>query len=473
MSVSVDRSSSSSKSYASFLAVVFLSVFMLVGLSGCFHDDDDDDVVIVTPEDYIIRISVNSSGEEGNGLSYKASSSSDGRYVVFESEATNLVAGDTNDVNDIFIRDTKENTTQRVSVDTNGVQGDGASLSAMISDDGLFVVFQSSASNLVENDTNGFDDIFVRDLVNQTTFRVSIVDGVSGVEGNGDSSEPSISGDGGVVAFNSDASNFVSDTNNKADIFVRDLVNNTLVRVSIGSGSDGEEGDNGVIYPIVSLDGNTVAFSSLATNLVENDTNGKHDIFFRNLTTLSTERVSITSDGVQGNRHSLRASLSANANVVSFDSKSIDFVEGSSNGVGDVFVLTVNTGSIIRVSVDSMGNEADDLSFFSDISDDGNIVTFTSNATNLVSNDTNNLWDVFVHTISSGKTVRVSVNENGEEGDDNSGLVEDDSFTKVILSANGKYALFSSKASNLVANDTNIQSDVFRVVISQVPEESN
>ena len=458
----------SRKSYLSLLSIVLLGSVSLIGLSGC--SGDDDDVVTVTPEDYIIRISVNSSGEEGNGLSYKASSSNDGRYVVFESEATNLVDDDTNNVKDIFIRDTKENTTQRVSVGTDGVQGDGASLNAMISDDGLFVVFQSSASNLVGGDTNGFDDIFVRDLVNETTFIVSIADGISGVEGNGDSSDPSISGDGSIVAFNSDASNFVNDTNNKADIFVRDLVNDTLVRVSIGSGSDGEEGDNGVIYPIVSLDGNTVAFSSLATNLVENDTNGKHDIFFRNLTTLSTERVSITTDGVEGNRHSLNASLSANANVVSFDSKSIDFVEGNSNGVDDIFVLTVNTGNIIRVSVDSMGNEANDASLFSDISDDGNIVTFASKATNLVSNDTNNLWDVFVHYVSSGKTVRLSVNENGEEGDNDSGPAEDDFLTKVTLTTNGKYVLFSSRASNLVSNDTNVQSDVFRVALSQVPE---
>ncbi len=460
--------SGSRKSYLSFLSVVLLGSVSLFGLSGC--SDDDDDVVTVTPEDYIIRISVNSSGEEGNGLSYKASSSNDGRYVVFESEATNLVDDDTNNVKDIFIRDTKENTTQRVSVGTDGVQGDGASLSAMISDDGLFVVFQSSASNLVENDTNGFDDIFVRDLVNETTFRVSIADGVSGVEGNGDSSDPSISSDGSIVAFNSDASNFVSDTNERSDVFVRDLVNNTLVRASIGSGSDGEEGDNGTVFPVVSLDGNTVAFSSLATNLVENDTNGRQDIFFRNLTTLSTERVSIRTDGVEGSDHSLQASLSANANVVSFNSRSSEFVEGNSNGVDDVFVLTVNTGNIIRVSVDSMGNEADDISFFSDISDDGNIVTFASKATNLVSNDTNNLWDVFVHYLSSGKTVRLSVNENGEEGDDNSGVSEDDNFIKVTFSANGKYVLFSSKASNLVANDTNIQSDVFRVALSQVPE---
>jgi Tol biopolymer transport system component len=213
---------------------------------------------------------------EGNSNSFRPSISGDGRYVAFASRASNLVAGDTNGSDDIFVRDTVNATTTRVSVGIAGVEGNNNSFRPSISGDGLFVAFGSRASNLEVGDINGSDDIFVHDTVTATTTRVS-VDSL-GVEGNNNSFRPSISGDGRYVAFGSRASNLVAgDTNASDDIFVHDTVNMTTTRVSVGSA--GVEGNNNSFRPSISGDGRYVAFGSHASNLVAGDTNGSDDIF--------------------------------------------------------------------------------------------------------------------------------------------------------------------------------------------------
>jgi Ca2+-binding RTX toxin-like protein len=170
-------------------------------------------------------VSVDSAGNQGNNFSSSPSISSDGRFVAFKSFASNLVPGDTNNQPDIFVRDLSTNTTTRVSVDSAGNQGNNLSSSPSISADGRFVAFKSLASNLVPENTNNQSGIFVRDLLTNTTTRVSVdsvkVDPVKGL----DSSGPlSISADGRFVVFGSDVSNLVSgDTNNSSDIFVADI----------------------------------------------------------------------------------------------------------------------------------------------------------------------------------------------------------------------------------------------------------
>jgi hypothetical protein len=189
------------------------------------------------------------------------------------------VSGDTNDTTDIFVYDTVANTTRRVSVDDNGTQGNGYSQIPSISADGRYVAFMSDASNLVSGDTNYADDIFVYDTVANTTRRVSVGD--NDTEGNDYSYYPSISADGRYVAFTSFASNLVSgDTNGTADIFVYDTVANTTRHVSVSS--NGTQGNDISYYPSISADGSYVAFTSFASNLVSGDTNDTTDIFVSN-----------------------------------------------------------------------------------------------------------------------------------------------------------------------------------------------
>jgi len=183
-----------------------------------------------------IRIINSDTEEEVNGDSLAASISSDGRYVVFMSYATNLVLNDTNTFNDIFIYNISSGTTKRVSVTSTGGETNSNSFNPAISSDGRFVVFTSDANNFVANDTNGCLDIFVKDLKLNLITRISVSDG--GEEGNGDSVQPSISGDGTCIAFTSYADNLSpNDGNYKSDIFVYNQLTKKIDRISI----NGEE----------------------------------------------------------------------------------------------------------------------------------------------------------------------------------------------------------------------------------------
>jgi len=204
--------------------------------------------------------------------------SSDGRFVAFNSLAANLSAGDTNGVSDVFVRDRTLHKTSRVSVSTSGVQGNGDSTNPSISADGRFVAFQSLATNLGAGDTNGSSDVFVRDRTAHTTARISVTPG--GSLGNGDSYEPSISANGTRVAFASNATDLVAgDINGEPDVFVRNRSAHSTSRVSVTS--SGGQSDGLSAFPSISPEGARVAFSSGATNLVAGDTNASDDVFLR------------------------------------------------------------------------------------------------------------------------------------------------------------------------------------------------
>jgi Tol biopolymer transport system component len=222
------------------------------------------------------RVSVASDGAQGNGDSECPSISADGRYVAFASLASNLVPGDTNGRMDIFVHDRLTGQTTRVSVASDGTEGNGDSGFPSISADGRYVAFASLASNLVPGDTNGTWDVFVHDRLTGQTTRVSVASG--GAQGNGDSRFPSISADGRYVAFQSYASNLVpGDTNGVLDVFVHDRLTGQTTRVSVAS--DGTQGDSYSFGSSISADGRYVAFASYASNLVPGDTNGWADVF--------------------------------------------------------------------------------------------------------------------------------------------------------------------------------------------------
>jgi len=408
-----------------------------------------------TPTDVseIIRVSVASDGTQGNNHSVSSSISGDGRYVAFYSSASNLIAGDTNGFNDIFVHDTQTGETTRVSVASDGTQGNSGSFFHSISADGRHVAFRSYASNLVVGDTNGWWDVFVHDTQAGATTRVSIASDGTQANYGSSTSAPLISADGRYVAFRSYASNLVAgDTNGTCDIFVHDTQTSATTRVSVTS--DGTQGNNANSLPSISGDGRYVAFYSSASNLVADDTNEYGDIFLHDTQTGATTRVSVASDGTQGNNHSVSSSISADGRYVAFSSSASNLVAGD-NAYSDIFVHDTQTGTTTRVSVASDGTtQSNSDSYYPSISADGRYVTFFSDASTLVAGDTNGYTDSFVHDTQTGVTTRVSVASDGTQGNGISYYPS--------ISADGRYVTFFSRASTLVAGDTNGYDDTFR-----------
>lgn len=394
------------------------------------------------------RVSVSTSGEEGNGDAWGwPVVSSDGRFVAFSSYASNLVSGDTNGLRDIFVRDRMLGRTTRLSVDSAGTQANGASIDPTISGDGRWVAFFSVATNLVANDTNGFADVFVHDRETGITVLASL--SFHGAQGDGASEAPSISLDGRWVAFQSWASNLVpGDTNNFMDVFVRDLVKDVTYWVSHDSASGSGSGIN----PSISSDGRYVAFSTPHA-FAPSDTNGVPDCYVRDMQfgggfTL----ISVDSLGAIGNDDSDQPMISTEGTVVAFHSLATNLVPGDTNGGIDVFVHDLLDRSTVRVNVHSDGTEDKTGANYPTISADGRYVAFTSAGDNLVANDTNGDPDVFVHDVVTGRTDRVSIRSNGQEG--NKGAAASGS------SADGRSVVFYS-LSSFAPGDHNHQYDMY------------
>lgn len=345
----------------------------------------------------ITLVSRDANGNVGNGDSREPAITNDCRFVAFYSFATNLVPGDTNDFADVFVFDMFTLRMALASQSTGGAQADGPSDSRpALSADGQFIAYASRATNLVSNDANGVSDIFVRDVSNGFTTRIS--ESSSGLEGNGTfgSTEPSISADGRYVAFTSDCTNLVAnDTNACADVFVHDRFADLTTRIS--KSSSGVQADNASETPAISADGRYVAFTSRATNLVPGDTNAPFtDVFVHDLLTGQTTRVSVDSLGKQGFDNSLRPSISGEGRYVAFESDVVRLVAGDTNGARDVFVHDRHTAETTRASVDSTAGQANNSSRRSRIAASGRYVAFESEATNLVGDDTNAHADVFM-----------------------------------------------------------------------------
>jgi len=411
------------------------------------------------------RISVSTTGEQGNadsgypGISFSTGPcvSADGRFVAFESQASNLVPGDTNGATDVFVRDRLTGLTERASVSSAGGQSDRYCGHPAMSADGRFVAFVSSGANLVAGDTNGTGDVFVRDRLSATTERASL--GANGEQGNKQSSYPAISGDGRFLAFMSEADNLVAgDTNGRVDVFVRDRLDTTTKRVSVSSAGEQGNGDSGGGFlPVaIAADGRFVAFPSDATNLVPGDANQTRDVFVHDLFTGETECVSVSSTGEHGNRCSDSwwgsLAISADGRFVAFASQATNLVPGDS-GITDIFLRDRETATTQKVSVSSAGDPADRESSRPSMSADGRFIAFASTARNLVPGDTNDCSDIFVRDTTSGTTERISMSSIGEQSDWSSG--------GCFTSADGRFVVFYSWATNLVPGDTNGKTDVF------------
>jgi Tol biopolymer transport system component len=331
--------------------------------------------------------------KSGNGDSLRPAISANGRYIAYESYASNLVEGDTNNAADIFRYDRITGTTVRASVASGGAQGNSDSISAVLSDDGNRVAFASSASNLVSGDTNGAFDVFVRDVTGDSTMRASV--GLANAQGDGDSVMPALSGDGRYVAFASGATNLVEgDTNASYDIFRRDMQDNATLRVSVRNGASALQANRDSWQPQISADGSLVVFASDASNLVASDRNQVTDIFLRNFAANATYRVSRTDQIKEAKAASYRPRLSGSGRYVAFQSDAA-LTAADTNQAMDVYLFDRTAQKLARVSVATDGTQGDGQSLAPAISGDGGYVVFESDSTNLVKGDTNQAWDIF------------------------------------------------------------------------------
>jgi Tol biopolymer transport system component len=270
-------------------------------------------------------VSVSSSGQQGNLGSGDAVISGDGRYVAFVSGSTNFVAGDTNGFSDVFVHDRQTRTTTRVSVSSSGAQTNHTSGRPSISADGRYVAFWSLASTLVGNDQTLTDDAFLHDRALRTTELLNVSS--SGARANSASFNPALSADGRYAVFHSFATNLApGDTNGFSDIFVRDRQARTTELVSVSS--SGAQGNENSAIGTISADGRIVAFASFASTLVPDDTNGQRDIFFYDRATRTTQRASVSSLGAQADWSSHNPMVAAGGRFVTFESLASTLVPG-------------------------------------------------------------------------------------------------------------------------------------------------
>ncbi len=420
-------------------------------------------------------VSIASGGAAGDRGSYQASISDDGQFIAFRSNATNLGAGDTNDLSDTFLHDTQSGNTDRITQAIDSSTGPVASFAPSISDDGNIIAIQGYRTSAGSG--HNYSRIYVIDRQAGTTTDILPVDVTAGSDPTDREArqEPDVSGNGRFVAFHAfvnmnsapaDRLPLQDDTNSSHDIYVYDLQDEITERVS--RDSNGVEGNGDSFSASLSDDGNFVAFYSYANNLVVNDTNEAEDVFVKDRLTDGTTRVSVASDGTEGNDDSYTPTISGNGRFVVFRSLASNLVASDTNGSWDIFVHDRDTdgngvfdesGKILteRVSISSSGSEANSHSYSPSISDDGRYIVFRSNASNLVAGDSNNRWDIFLHDRQAGVTIRVNTSALGE--------ANNHSYAPVI-SDNGKFVVFESDATNLIAGDTNESKDIFLVNVN-------
>ena len=362
----------------------------------------------------IVRVSVGASGGDANNDSFEPSLSADGRFVAFWSFADDIVAGDTNHMWDVFVRDRDPDAnrifdegngvTTRASVDSNGVEANSRSTSPSISADGRWVAFISSATNLDPADPSGISDVFLHDMATGATRLVSVSTGGTG--GNASTWNCHLTADGNSVAFSSYASDLVAgDANLSCDVFVRDLVNGTTVLASVDSNGAQGDDDSFLRRGATTGDGSSVVFISYADGFVANDGNGVPDVFVRDLVLGTTTCMSVDASGAVGNGACFEASISGDGRFVVLQTWASTLITGDVNLVSDivlhdrdpdqngVFDEGPGVNEPMSTSLLALGN---DESVLPVISADGNLVAFLSAADNLVPRDWNGWWDAFV-----------------------------------------------------------------------------
>jgi Tol biopolymer transport system component len=400
-------------------------------------------------------------GFTAEGRSEAPAVNANGLVGAYSSDARDLLSPPVqSSLNQMYARDIEVVTSELVSVPAEGRIGNQPSQNSGfppgISGDGRFVTFSSSASNLVEEDIGGLENVFVYD---RELDQMELISRGPDMPANGASNFPKISGDGRYVVFQSIASNLVDgDTNGLSDIYCYDREEDVMILVTVGLDS----ASNGLsITPNISADGRWIAYASRATNLVSEPTTGTFEqIFVTDWDSMTTELVSVSSSGNPGNAISFLPALSADGSQIAFKSEAFNLVPNDTMGVPDVFVRDRTDDTTQRVSVDDFGNQANGLSGGPGISGDGRFVAFPSFASNLLIDDGNGFSDIYVYDRfppgrEMGKIRRVTVGIDGQEP--NQGV----SDFPVTMSTDGRWVGFASSASNLVPNDLNNDLDAF------------
>jgi Tol biopolymer transport system component len=400
--------------------------------------------------DSIQLVSATAAGIGGDGPSFSGTEkglgvSANGRYVVFSSYADDLVPGDTNGQRDVFVRDVVRGRTTLVSVGAGGVQGNGESRQGSISADGRYVVFNSYASNLVPGDTNGAADVFLRDLRAGRTTRVSV--GLNG-QADLDSWEPEISADGRHVAFTSSATNLVvGDTNNTQDVFVRDLATRRNERVSVTS--DGQQLDVYSSSPAISGDGRRVAFVTPAqlVSVPSPPPNVDTLLYARDRTTKTTRAVSlgVPFDSRAFSVESIYPTFSSDGRYLSFTL--ISWLGIGFDAIPNVWLRDLRTNRLELISADSRGHPSTAVGpvFRSGVSADGRYVTFGTPG-RMTAADTGDLSDVFRRDRKTGALVWIT--EAQDQTDPFGGRW---GSVGPAISADGQHVAFDSDDKQLAA----------------------
>jgi Tol biopolymer transport system component len=364
------------------------------------------------PSVHTERVSVSTAGAQVDDSTISGDVSDDGRYVVYSSYATTLVPGDTNAQEDVFLRDRQTGTTTRLSVAADGSPADGSSGSPQISGDGRYITFISFATNLVAGPQRteiGYD-VYLLDRLNGTLDRIS--ESPDGRPGNGDNYNPTISADGRYVAFQSYATNLVPGVPG-GNVLIYDRTTGQLSPVSVAA--DGTTKESGGFSPSISENGRYVAFVAFTDALVPGDTNGVGDVYVRDRTAGTTTRASVADDGSQIPGDSRGGEVSNNGRVI-FWSDDTTVVPGDENGASDTFVRDLAAGTTTLVTTSSDGTQGDGYSVGTDITPNGRYVLFYSSATNLIEGDSNAADDVFRKDLQTGTTTLVSRRSNGAQG---------------------------------------------------------
>lgn len=399
----------------------------------------------------IERLSLNTLGlESDDNVGGQASSSHDGRFVIFSCLASNLdpLAAVGPGMSQVYLRDRALNTTRCVSLAPGGLHANSHSRSGpgALSADGTLLVYWSDASNYGFLDDNSDSDVFVRDLRTDALTLVSAKpDGTIGV---GFSGEAALSGDGAFVVFSSSGPNLVpGDSNHRLDVFVRDLATATTTRVSVSS--NGTEGNAKSHSPAISYDGRFVVFHSDSDNLVTGDHNERRDVFLHDRTTATTTRVSVDNLGLEGNGNSEWPSISANGRWITMMSYANNFGAPLGANQREVFVRDTLLGTTSWVS--DVNGQIEGTPSSALIAANGRHVVYVSNAASF--GGSGSVRQTLVRDLANGTTTLVSVDINGAPSQ---GFC-----TYPQLSGDGRFAFFNSMASDLVAGDMNGRIDLF------------
>ena len=409
----------------------------------------------------ITLVSVNSTGTgSGNALSGDLGQfriTPDGRYVLFYSEATDIVPLGAVRTSDIFVRDLVTGQTKMASINLAGTPSTQGSRFGLISDNGRFVVFTGFANNIVSNDTNSSEDVFIRDMEAGTTKLVSLnaAGTASGALGGSDLLD--MTPDARFIVFISHAQDLTSipDGNNLGrDIFVRDMVTNVTKLVSVNlAGSASGNGTS--LEAKISADGRYVVFTSEASNLIENDT-ATRDVFIRDLQTNITKRVSTNATGTTGgNGESGGGIIDKGGRFVVFGTRATDLSTlPDTNNLAEVFIYDIQADSKKLITVNTAGTATGggfppfggfDHGVNLSISADGRFVAFMSQQSGLVTNDTNESGDdIFLYNIATQTKSLVSVNLTGTSGSPGGSF-------KPSISDDGRYVAFESLENDLVS----------------------